>query len=73
MQAAGIMDAANFLPEGVPAHWSIYFGVADTDAALTTVVELGGSIVMPAEDSPFGRLAQVADPTGAGFKLVAPS
>ena len=31
---AGIMDASGVLPDGVPAHWSVYFGVADTDAAL---------------------------------------
>ncbi|HZE00817.1 MAG TPA: hypothetical protein VE155_03480 [Pseudonocardiaceae bacterium] len=23
---AGIMDASGFLPEGVPAQWSVYFG-----------------------------------------------
>ena len=65
------MDASAFLPEGMPATWSVYFGVEDTDAALAKVVELGGSIVTPAEDSPYGRLAQAADPTGAQFKLVA--
>jgi predicted enzyme related to lactoylglutathione lyase len=70
-QLAGIMDASGFLPEGVPATWSVYFGVDDTDAALAKVVELGGSIVMPGEDTPYGRLAQAADPTGALFKLVA--
>ncbi len=70
-QLAGIMDASAFLPEGVPAHWSIYFGVDDTDAALAKTMELGGSIVMAAEDTPYGRLAQAADPTGALFKLVA--
>jgi predicted enzyme related to lactoylglutathione lyase len=32
-QYAGIMDATTFLPEGVPAHWSVYFGVDDTDLA----------------------------------------
>ena len=68
---AGIMDASAFLPEGVPAHWSVYFGVDDTDAALAKIVELGGSIVEPAEDTPYGRLATAADPTGALFKLVA--
>jgi len=68
---AGIMDASAFLPEGVPAHWSIYFGVTDADAALATIVELGGSVLLPAEDTPFGRLAQAADPTGARFKLIA--
>ena len=68
---AGIMDASAFLPEGVPSQWNIYFQVADTDAALTTIVDLGGSIIQPAEDTPYGRLAQAADPTGAQFKVVA--
>jgi predicted enzyme related to lactoylglutathione lyase len=68
---AGIMDASNFLPEGVPAHWSVYFGVDDTDAALAQIVALGGSIVTPAEDTPYGRLATATDATGAVFKLVA--
>jgi uncharacterized protein len=70
-QLAGIMDAAAFLPEGVPAHWSIYFGVDDTDKALARIGELGGSTVTPAEDTPYGRLATAADSTGALFKLVA--
>jgi predicted enzyme related to lactoylglutathione lyase len=70
---AGVMDASGFLPDGVPAHWSVYFGVDDTDAALAKIVDLGGSIVMPAEDTPYGRLAAAADPTGARFKLVAPN
>jgi hypothetical protein len=70
---AGIMDASAFLPEGVPAHWSVYFGVDDTDTALARIVELGGSVVQPAEDTPYGRLATATDPTGARFKLVAPN
>ena len=72
-QLAGIMDASAFLPDGVPAHWSIYFGVDDTDKALAQIADLGGSTVVPAEDTPYGRLAQAADPTGALFKLVADS
>ncbi len=67
---AGIMDASGLLPDGVAAHWSVYFGVEDTDAALARTVELGGSILMAAEDTPYGRLAAAADPTGAQFKLV---
>lgn len=69
-QLAGIMDASSFLPEGIPAHWSVYFRVADVDAALARAVELGGTITMPAEETPYGRLAQVSDPTGAPFRLV---
>jgi len=70
---AGLMDASDFLPDGVPAHWSVYFGVEDTDAALARIVELGGSILQAAEDTPYGRLAAATDPTGARFKLVAPN
>jgi uncharacterized protein len=67
---AGIMDATAFLPEGAPSQWSIYFAVDDADKALEQVVELGGSVVQPAEDTPYGRLATAADPTGVQFKLV---
>jgi uncharacterized protein len=70
-QLAGIMDASAFLPDGVPAQWYVYFGVVDTDAALAKIVELGGTVVVAAEDTPHGRLATAADPTGATFKLVA--
>jgi hypothetical protein len=70
---AGIMDAASSLPDGVPAHWSVYFGVEDTDVTLAKIVDLGGSILMDAEDTPYGRLAAAADPTGAQFKLVGPN
>jgi predicted enzyme related to lactoylglutathione lyase len=49
----------------------VYFGVDDTDATLARTVDLGGTVVMDAEDTPYGRLATVADPTGARFKLVA--
>jgi predicted enzyme related to lactoylglutathione lyase len=72
-QLAGIMDASAFLPPGVPAHWSVYFGTDDADAALAKTVELGGSIVQPAEDTPYGRIATALDATGAQFKLIAPN
>ena len=71
-QYAGIMDAAAMLPEGAPSQWSVYFGSDDTDATLKKIESLGGSVVHPAEDTPYGRLAGAADPTGALFKLVAP-
>jgi uncharacterized protein len=70
---AGIMDSAGHLSEDVPAHWATYFGVEDTDATLAKVVELGGLILMPAEDTPYGRLAVAGDVTGARFSLVAPN
>lgn len=66
---AGIMDASGFLPDGAPAQWSVYFAADDVDQALAKVAELGGSTVLPAEDTPYGRLAAAADSTGAIFKL----
>lgn len=71
-ELAGIMDASGFLPEGV-SYWTVYFGTDDTDATLAKVVALGGSVVRPAEDTPYGRLAVASDPTGARFSLVAPN
>lgn len=70
-QLAGIMDASGLLAAGEPAAWSIYFGVADADAALRQIVEFGGAVVQPATDTPYGRLAAATDATGAHFKLVA--
>jgi predicted enzyme related to lactoylglutathione lyase len=69
-QLAGVMDASGFLPEGVPAHWSVYFRVENTDKALARAADLGGATVMPAENTPYGRLATASDPTGALFKFV---
>jgi len=70
---AGIMDASAWLPEGVPAHWSVYFAVPDVGEALATVSALGGSTIQPAEDTPYGVLATAVDATGAVFKLRAGS
>jgi predicted enzyme related to lactoylglutathione lyase len=70
---AGIMDASAFQPEGAPAAWSIYFQVDDVDASLAKAAELGGTIEHPAEDTPYGRLATVLDPTGTRFKLIGPT
>jgi len=69
---AGIMDASQ-LSEGASPGWMIYFGVDDTDAAVARVIELGGTVLQPAKDTPWGRLAQAADPTGTAFKLMGDS
>ena len=68
--AAGIMDASVF-PEGAPTGWSVYFQVADADAAVAKVTELGGAVTQGPDDTPYGRLVACTDPTGAAFKLVA--
>lgn len=68
---AGIMDASGYLPAEVPSNWQVYFAVADTDAAIDTAVAMGARVVDGPDDTPFGRVATLADPTGAMFKIVA--
>jgi predicted enzyme related to lactoylglutathione lyase len=65
----GLMDGASFLPDGVPSNWVFFLGAEDVDKTIGLIVDNGGSVIRPAEDTPYGRLAAVADPTGAGFNL----
>jgi predicted enzyme related to lactoylglutathione lyase len=69
---AGIMDAAGFL-QGAPSAWQFYIEVADTDATVEQTLAAGGSQVMPADDSPYGRLALLEDPAGVRFAVMGPS
>lgn len=55
---------------GLPPHWMTYFSVADCDAAVATVRELGGKVMHGPFDSPHGRIAVVADPHGAAFSVI---
>jgi predicted enzyme related to lactoylglutathione lyase len=56
--------------EGGRAHWLVYFAVTDTDAAAAQVGALGGITLRPAWDTPYGRMAVVADNHGASFALM---
>jgi uncharacterized protein len=58
--------------EQVPPHWQTVFAVADCDAALTDVQELGGrKLTEPLEVPSIGRFALVQDPVGASFQVIA--
>jgi predicted enzyme related to lactoylglutathione lyase len=51
---------------GVPPSWNTYLAVDDADAAVAAAAASGGAVLMPAEDiMDSGRMAFVADPTGA--------
>jgi uncharacterized protein len=52
------------------AAWAVYFGTADTDKSVELAVSHGGRVVRPAADSPYGRMAVVADGQGAVFSLI---
>jgi predicted enzyme related to lactoylglutathione lyase len=57
-------------PAGRSAYWSVFFGVADVDAAAARATTLGGTIGSPPRDTPLGRLTTLHDPQGARFSLL---
>ena len=71
-EVGGIGQYPAATPAGTPAAWRTYFAVDSTDAAVATTLELGGSVVQPIRDSPYGRIGVVADNHGAVFSLITP-
>ncbi|HET9872046.1 MAG TPA: VOC family protein [Propionibacteriaceae bacterium] len=53
--------------DGTPSHWLVYFSVSDADEATAAVASHGGQVIAGPFDTPFGRMAGVADPAGAIF------
>lgn len=68
----GLGDATGVMPPEA-AGWRVYFGVNSSDAAIATVLELGGQVLDGPVDSPFGRIATIAAPDGATFQICAMS
>jgi len=66
----GIGELGPDSPAETPAHWAVYFTVADTDAAVAKITGLGGAVIQPAWDTPFGRMAVLADDQGAVFSVM---
>ena len=71
-EVGGIGETGSSAPADEPAHWSTYFGAADTDAAARAASAAGGRVIQPPRDSPYGRIAVVADDQGATFSLISP-
>jgi hypothetical protein len=76
--SSGGTDRAGGMPippqaQGTPPNWMTYIGTDDVDAAVEKAKKLGATVMMEAFDVPtVGRLAIVADPTGAVFGLYKP-
>jgi predicted enzyme related to lactoylglutathione lyase len=67
----GMMDITETLPAQVPAHWLVYFAVADVDSSAEQVKQLGGTVRMPPFDvAGVGRMAVVSDPHGAVLAII---
>lgn len=69
--AAGIWDISG--DPGARAGWRSYFAVDNADDTLALAESLGGSILQEAQDSFFGRVAVLADTTGAEFAVIQPA
>lgn len=70
----GIWDTSkNDQMKDVPPHWATYLSVDDVDKRVQKAQEHGGTLVVPAMDVPtVGRMALIADPTGAHIWLFTP-
>ena len=70
----GVMAMVPDMPPGTPSHWISYLAVDDIDARLGSMVQAGGQVCRPAFDVPgVGRIAIVADPTGAVMGWITPT
>ncbi len=52
------------------SFWMTYFASADVDGSVARATTAGGTLLNGPEDTPFGRMATLADPEGAVFSLV---
>ena len=59
-------------PAGTPPHWEVSFSVPDTDAAVGRAERLGGTLIGPVFDTPYGRVARLRDPEGGRFSVISP-
>lgn len=66
----GIMQMDEMMEKsGMPAKWMTYFTVKNLDESVAKVKELGG-VVYATKPISVGKIAIVADPTGASFILM---
>jgi predicted enzyme related to lactoylglutathione lyase len=65
---AGLMQNQS---DSIPAMWTPYVGVEDTDATCAKAKELGANAIVEPMDVPtVGRFAVLADPQGAVFGVI---
>ena len=68
----GLGVLSSEMPADVTPHFRIYFAVDNCDEAAQQVVQLGGAVLRPPQDMPYGRHADVADPQGAALSIITP-
>jgi predicted enzyme related to lactoylglutathione lyase len=66
----GMFRMGDDFPQEVPAHWIVYFGVDDADAATEKAKESGAQVRAEPFDTEAGRCAILTDPHGAAFAVI---
>ncbi|MEU4811544.1 VOC family protein [Nocardia fluminea] len=66
-ELGGLMDASAL---STPPYWLTWIQVDDTDGCLATATELGASVIMGPDDSPFGRTGILQAPQGEVFGVI---
>ena len=69
-EVGGIGELGSRWPPRCPRTGRTYFATADADATAAAVSAAGGQVIQPPRDSPFGRIAVVADDQGAVFSVI---
>lgn len=62
--------------ETTPSHWLVHFAVdpaRGVDGAAGHAIMLGGTVLIQPYDTPFGRVAVLADPGGSVFAVIDPA
>lgn len=68
----GLCDASGGMPAEATG-WRHYLAVESSAAAIERIRQHGGTVLDGPFDSPFGRIATIADPEGATFQISAMS
>lgn len=67
----GMMAMDNAEWGDAPSHWASYIAVDNADETVAKITANGGSVHVPPFDAPgVGRMAMVADPSGADFAII---
>ncbi|WP_067681341.1 VOC family protein [Nocardia miyunensis] len=70
-EGVGGMNDDTLTPgDPMPTYWLTWFQFDGVDTAAERVAELGGTVLMPPSDSPFGRMTMVVGPQGETFGVI---
>ena len=56
-----------------PSRWQFYVEVTDTDATVEQARAAGAKLLLPVDDTPYGRIGALLDPAGVRFQVMGPN